>query len=621
MEKLLEAPDESGYSVKENATAVSSQSLDGGMPRTRLDEIGGSRIISLQWSGSKKRYNTVRQFLNDNLGLGCPQFAMDLVIATGDYQEYVCNVLPDTINAAPSSNLAWMITAQFEVLPRDDEPIGIPASEALFSEEFIDGLTGYSQISGSPTASIVSTIYGKTINIASQNAATTISSIEKTLTSISVSYIEWKFRIVGAINDDDAGTINFFNASINVLSFNPAREAAFDFSRKPFFQCLGTVYQVAPSELVSDNWYKLTFSIGVVSTITMTDLTTGLVIYVNVIGSVIPLQFDAISFSADKGGFTSVAQYTDIYSANGKLSSPDFASYNLADSINNRETVNYGLSGKFNRNYLNGCVAVTASWTTDLNGYNALAQTYRSCIAGGGYLFDCDLLIEGTELKTYQCSFIIGTFSLVSVQGETYNVNAQLAVDTTPYDVVNNPWISDSALSIINGSVDPASYTLTVNNVNLIPSIIRAVMDFVSYALSYMPNELSLIQTVPFIADAASYSFSPKDITLTNAQNPLIFNTQNGNYTLVAADVDNKHWIRMNSGSANTLTVPTNAAVPCQVGTTVLGSQYGTGATTVVGDTGVTIRKSRTGVLSAQYAAFGITKIATDEWEAFGDFT
>ena len=92
-------------------------------------------------------------------------------------------------------------------------------------------------------------------------------------------------------------------------------------------------------------------------------------------------------------------------------------------------------------------------------------------------------------------------------------------------------------------------------------------------------------------------------------------NTQTGTtYTLVLTDRDKI--VEMNNGSANTLTVPTNASVAFPVGTTLTVIQYGAGSTTVEGDTGVTVNGVSAGsvAVDSQYGGVALYKRATDEW-------
>lgn len=103
--------------------------------------------------------------------------------------------------------------------------------------------------------------------------------------------------------------------------------------------------------------------------------------------------------------------------------------------------------------------------------------------------------------------------------------------------------------------------------------------------------------------------------TLTDPKITLTVNAQTGTtYTLVLTDAHKK--ITMSNASANTLTIPTNAAVAFPVGTVIGVSMIGAGATTVDGDTGVTVNGVSAGgaAISARYTGVTLTKLATDTW-------
>jgi len=99
-------------------------------------------------------------------------------------------------------------------------------------------------------------------------------------------------------------------------------------------------------------------------------------------------------------------------------------------------------------------------------------------------------------------------------------------------------------------------------------------------------------------------------------------NDQTGTtYTLTLSDRTGKK-IWMNNGSANTVTIPTNASVAFQVGTKIEIAQEGVGVTTVQGDTGVTLNGVSAGSeVLTQYRSMVISKRATDTWIATGDYT
>lgn len=96
-------------------------------------------------------------------------------------------------------------------------------------------------------------------------------------------------------------------------------------------------------------------------------------------------------------------------------------------------------------------------------------------------------------------------------------------------------------------------------------------------------------------------------------------NTQAGTtYTLVIGDANN--FVEMTNGSANTVTIPTNASVAYPVGTSIVIIRTGAGTTTVEGDTGVSINGVSAGStdIGSAYQAVSLVKSGTDSWVANG---
>jgi hypothetical protein len=95
-------------------------------------------------------------------------------------------------------------------------------------------------------------------------------------------------------------------------------------------------------------------------------------------------------------------------------------------------------------------------------------------------------------------------------------------------------------------------------------------------------------------------------------------NNQTGtSYTLVLDDA--LKYIRMNNASASTLTVPPNSSVAIAVGSTCHVRQVGAGQVTLVAGSGVTINTPETLKLRKAGAIVSLTKVATDEWDVYGD--
>jgi|GEM_PF-3623856 len=95
-------------------------------------------------------------------------------------------------------------------------------------------------------------------------------------------------------------------------------------------------------------------------------------------------------------------------------------------------------------------------------------------------------------------------------------------------------------------------------------------------------------------------------------------NAQTGT-TYTAALTDAFKTVTMDNASANTFTIPANAAVAFAVGDRIDVVMLGAGVTTIEGDTGVTVNGVSAGSGDlARYGAASLLKIATNEWLVIG---
>jgi hypothetical protein len=133
----------------------------------------------------------------------------------------------------------------------------------------------------------------------------------------------------------------------------------------------------------------------------------------------------------------------------------------------------------------------------------------------------------------------------------------------------------------------------------------------------------------PFTGNAiitGSLLVSGSGVTITGSLNmfgPIIvpFNTQTSNYTLQLSDAGDI--VEINSGSANTVTIPSSSVTNFIIGTQITVVQYGTGQTTfTTGSTNVLLRSAGNATkLAAQYAGATLIKRGTDEWYLLGNVT
>lgn len=92
-------------------------------------------------------------------------------------------------------------------------------------------------------------------------------------------------------------------------------------------------------------------------------------------------------------------------------------------------------------------------------------------------------------------------------------------------------------------------------------------------------------------------------------------------YTITLADRGT--CLEMNSASAHTFFVPTNASVAFDLGTIIEFCRVGTGALSITAVTPgtTTIRTTSSATARAQWSHVSIRKRATDEWVLSGDLT
>jgi hypothetical protein len=89
-------------------------------------------------------------------------------------------------------------------------------------------------------------------------------------------------------------------------------------------------------------------------------------------------------------------------------------------------------------------------------------------------------------------------------------------------------------------------------------------------------------------------------------------------HPLVGIDEGKK--LRMNSASANVVTVPVNSSTPLPIGFRCSLVQMGAGATTVAAASGVTIKSQSSSLaLNGRYAEAYLEKIGADEWLLTGE--
>lgn len=120
---------------------------------------------------------------------------------------------------------------------------------------------------------------------------------------------------------------------------------------------------------------------------------------------------------------------------------------------------------------------------------------------------------------------------------------------------------------------------------------------------------LNTLQNIPVsaITNLAS-SYAPLNLS---------FKQSTISYTLELGNAASQ--VEMNVGTANTVTIPTDASVSFPIGTTILIAQIGSGQTTVVPASGVTLNATPGAKLRTQWSVATLVKRNTNVWLLSGD--
>ena len=181
--------------------------------------------------------------------------------------------------------------------------------------------------------------------------------------------------------------------------------------------------------------------------------------------------------------------------------------------------------------------------------------------------------------------------------------------------------VENKTSATIRGELTSTNVTdaLTYTPTSITGSIGVVTIGSIKTALTLVKADVGL-GSVDNTADTAKPVSSAQQAAL-DLKEPLgeysAINTPTAAYTLALADKGKL--VSMNVGSAHNLTVPANASVAFPVKSRIDLFQQGAGQTTILADTGVTIRSASGLKIRAQYAGASLVKIGTNEWALVGD--
>jgi len=153
-----------------------------------------------------------------------------------------------------------------------------------------------------------------------------------------------------------------------------------------------------------------------------------------------------------------------------------------------------------------------------------------------------------------------------------------------------------------DGSIDPAENSIEAHFVDI-------------------DEKISQIELTYLTQSSASSIYLTQDSASATYQTRLLYiETETDSYILTLNDANKI--IEIDSGDANTVTVPASTSVDFPIGTSIDILRYGEGETTITPDSGVTIRSTESNtILTNQYSAATLYKRDTDEWVLIGDLS
>jgi hypothetical protein len=135
---LVLIPATANYAAQQDAATISTQ-VKGGLPRVRLDVVGGASTVNVAWQCDYNDFNYLQAFYRSQdkgMFYGSNVFTCQLIVDNSDLVAYTCKLVPGTWKApATQQGMTYTVTAQFYVTPL--------AVNAVADDSLIDTFTTY----------------------------------------------------------------------------------------------------------------------------------------------------------------------------------------------------------------------------------------------------------------------------------------------------------------------------------------------------------------------------------------------------------------------------------------------------------------------------------------------
>jgi hypothetical protein len=251
--------------------------------------------------------------------------------------------------------------------------------------------------------------------------------------------------------------------------------------------------------------------------------------------------------------------------------------------------------------HADGEIVAHAAVTTNVHG---IADTSDlALLSAAAQTFDGDITIAGN----------------FTVSGTTTTVSTQDLVVNDPMIYIGEGSTGNTADLGLVGSFDDGTYQhsgIVRDSSEGIWKLFKGVTDEPSTTINF--GQGSLDDLAVNNLEAAGVVFTDGTQTKVGVPSITSISEKTASYTL-SATTERDTIVEVNSSSATTLTIPTDATVDFPVGTTLDVIQTGTGQVTIAGAGGVTVNATPGLKLRAQWSSVTLLKRGANNWLVFGD--
>ena len=265
-------------------------------------------------------------------------------------------------------------------------------------------------------------------------------------------------------------------------------------------------------------------------------------------------------------------------------------------------------------------VLVTQTQLTDaISG----AEVNQANLAGVG--IDWNSVTEAFDIDSTVATKTYADTAVSTHNDDTTNVHgiANTALLATTADVAA---VTKTSLGLgnVDNTADASKPVSTAQSTAIATAKAEAIADATSQVNALLTGAPAALNTLDELAaalgDDENFAASVTTSLGLKVDSLTPISQKTASYTLSSL-TERDDLIEMGSGSALTLTIPTNATVAYPVGTSLDILQTGAGQVTIAGAAGVTVNATPGLKLRTQWSSATLLKIAENTWVVFGDLT